>query len=130
VTASSTVWVDDALVNTSASESAEAWSCSVAASTVPITTGAGEFECLELMATDDEGYREVYWYSSEACRFVKVSMFAPDEPLPYMDMELSEYSLSESWETVIIVAGLLAIVVVAAVIVLLVIRSRGRRPTQ
>lgn len=128
VTTTSTVWVDDTLVLTSSDEGVEAYSCSVSDQTVTVSTGAGDFICLEVTVVDEDGYRKVFLHSPEAERFVKVSFFAPDGLVPYMDLDLLERSLSSSWGTVIIVVGLLAVVAVAAVTVVLVMRRRGRGP--
>jgi len=127
---STTTELDDGVVqDTSTDEYEETYTYSVAASEEEVTTDAGTFSCLKMTATDSDGGREVYWYSSDVGSWVKMSMYDSSDSTPYMTLELTEYEYSEgSMMTILLIVLGVVVAVVVIVVLVMMMRRRGQTP--
>lgn len=105
---------------------------SIASSRESVTVPAGTFDTLKLTVTDEDGGREVSWYSEVAGDAVKMEYYSEGSSEPYTTFELNEYSHDTGGlSTVILVfAGVGIALAVLALVVLLLVMKRRSGPSQ
>jgi len=95
-----------------------------------VSTGAGDFEALRMVAAQDDGLRVVYWWSEEADVFVKEETYLEGAAEPVQTLILEDYKGSSGPDMLVFVAvgGAAAAVALVALVVVLMMR-RPRRPS-
>jgi hypothetical protein len=130
LTAVTTVYTDGVLDESSTE--VQTYQYSIASSRESVTVPAGTFDALKMTVTDEDGGREVMWYSEVAGDAVKMEYYSEDSSEPYTTLELNEYSHDTGGlSTVILVfAGVGIALAVLALVVLLLVMKRRSGPSQ
>lgn len=95
-----------------------------------VITGAGRFDTLRITATDDDGVRAVYWWSSEVGLFVKEESFIQGMSQPVQTLTLEDYSGAQRTNLLLLVAiGGIAMAAALVLLVLVMVKRRPPRPS-
>jgi len=95
-----------------------------------VSTGAGDFEALRIVAVQNDGSQISYWWSEEADVFVKEETYLEGMEQPVQTLVLEEYSGSCGCNALVFVVVGVAATAVALVALVVVLRMRRpRRPS-
>lgn len=130
VTEVTTVYLDGVLDESSTE--VRTYQYSIASARESVTVPAGTFDTLKFTVTDEDGGREVRWYSEMAGDAVKIELYSEDSSEPYTTFEMNEYSHDTGGlSTVIFVfAGVGIALAVLVIVVLLLVMKRRSGPSQ
>lgn len=125
-----TVYLDGVLDESSTE--VRTYQYSIASARESVTVPAGTFDTLKFTVTDEDGGREVRWYSEVAGDAVKIGLYSEDSSEPNTTFEMNEYSHDTGGlSTVILVfAGVGIALAVLVIVVLLLVMKRRSGPSQ
>ena len=117
-----TLWENGTIVDTSSDSSGSVFSIVVEPATDSITTLAGTFDAIRITATDENGDREVRWWSDDVNGYVKIQSYSEGEDTAHEMMVLTSYEKGDSgsmlWVALVGIAVALVAIVVLAVVLL------------
>jgi len=100
-------------------------SCSAGAELETVSTGAGEFEALEITATESGGGVVVCWWSEEIAQFAKLELYSEEASEPVMTLTLKDYGVTARTDVLVFVAvGGVAFIVALVALALVMVRRR------
>lgn len=100
----------------------------VSSQTEQVTVKAGTFECLRITSTDQDGNREVQWWSSDVGNFVKEESYEAGAVTASSSMELVDYGHGSSMMLIVAIGGAILLIVVVAIVALMLMRRRPIQP--
>jgi hypothetical protein len=132
VTVNSTVisWEDGTVANTTTQSAGLTYSASVALSRESLSTPAGIFDAMRIVASDSSGNYDIFWWASEVNNFVKHEAYGNESATPILTLELSDFGRkSPAFPiTFIVLGGAVLLVAVAVLVLVLLISRRPKTP--
>jgi hypothetical protein len=124
-----TLWENGTVVDTSSDRLGSVFSIAVEPATDSIITPAGTFDAIRITATDENGDREVRWWSDDVNGYVKIQSYSEGEDTARETMVLTSYEKGDSgsmlWVALVGIAVALAAIVVLAVVLLRMRHTKG-----
>ncbi len=109
----------------------KAYSYEIDSSRITVTTAAGEFETLRITVTDDDGYRDVMYWSTKVGGYVRYESYDPGEPEPAVVEVLVEYEHKTALGALTyVLIGLVAAAIAVLILLLVVVKMRRPRAPQ
>jgi len=117
-----TLWENGTIVDTSSDRSGSVFSIVVEPATDSIVTPAGTFDAIRITSTDENGDREIRWWSDDVNGYVKIQSYSEGEDTARETMVLTSYEKGDSgsmlWVALVGIAVALVAIVVLAVVLL------------
>lgn len=127
VTEVTTSYVDEELDEDESGTEVRTYSFAIAPSRESVTVPAGTFDTLKVTKTDDDGTRQVLWFSEDVGDAVRIEYFNETDD-PYASYELSGYAHEAEGMPIVLLAVAGAGITVAVVVIVVLLVLVKRRP--